>query len=89
MNTIFDLTPLVDEIDGSKTIPIPYLQAKGYDKKYILLVFAKLDELKYGIFRKGKCGRYNVGIFYPNDDCPASFFLEIKDKVYKKDLYEF
>ena len=89
MNIVFDLSPIVNEVDGVKTIPIPYLQAKGYDKKYITLVFAKLDQLNYGIFNKGKCGRYNVGIFYPNDNCPLIFNFEIKDNIYKKDLYEF
>lgn len=89
MDIIIDLTPIIDEINNKKYIPVPYLQAKGYRKSVIEAVFAELESFDFGEFNRGKRGRSNFGIFYPNELCPLSFVFELKQKISKKDLFEF
>ena len=65
---------------GFVHIPVRYLQAKGFDRRYILLVFEELSMLGCGNFERGGRGRAHYGYFAPNESCPKTYELELKEK---------
>lgn len=89
MEILIDLTPMIDELTKKSYIPVPYLVAKGYKKSVVDAAFTELEVFEFGVFNRGKRGRANVGIFYPNDTCPLYYTYKRAQKVSKKDLFEF
>lgn len=87
MEIEFDLTPLFDEVQKVKYIPIQFLLAKGYAKPNIDRLFTELESKGLGFFYRGKKGRYNSGIFYPADDCPINYKLIIERKNAKNNIF--
>ncbi len=77
VNITFDLR----KSPGLDNLSIKLLMARSYEKKDIISLFKKLQELGYGSFETGSQGRGNAGKFVYNEKCPESFTMEILKKV--------
>jgi hypothetical protein len=65
---------------GYKHIPVAYLEAKGYKRNHVMMLFEELSILGCGEFDRGSRGTSRPAAFTPNQNCPETYELEIKNE---------
>jgi len=79
--TIRKTIPFTLVFEGdSREITITYYINEGYDRRYVTMLFEKLQALGYGEFLRGKKGRGFVAKFVANKKCPEVYILEVEQK---------
>ena len=53
---------------------------EGFDRKYVVLLFKKLEAMGFGRYMAGKKGRGHSTKFIPSEGCPEIYILEVIQK---------
>ena len=61
-------------------IKISYFLDDGFDRKYVVALFKKLESMNFGKYIAGRKGRGYSTAFLPNEKCPSVYVLEVTQK---------
>jgi len=73
-------TIVFDIPQDQSEIVISHFLNEGFDRKYVVMLFEKLEKMKFGKYEAGQKGRGHSTKFLPNKNCPIVYVLEVTQK---------